>query len=120
MIEASTAHADDLVQIALARDEATAERWLAALTAQGIEGALRIEDGTHLAAAGSVFSGQTFVYPLLVPRSKRAAAASVLVDLGRSGPFWRRRTDASSTWRGAVVAAAAAVGLAIVLALRGG
>lgn len=120
MIEASTTDADDLVQIALARDEVTAERWLAALAAHGIEGALRIEDGTHLASAGSVFRAQTFVYPLLVPSEEREAAASVLVDLGHRGPFGRAGADSTRSWRSAVAVVVAAIALAILLSLRGG
>jgi len=109
-----------MVRIAVARDEATAERWRAALAARDIEAHLRIEDGSYLAAVGSAFSAQTFVYPLLVASADREAAMAALVDLGARGPFARRASSLPMDWRGAVAAVVLLGALAIALAWRGG
>jgi hypothetical protein len=109
-----------MVRVAVARDEATAERWRAALAARDIEAQLRIEDGSYLAPMGSTFSPQTFVYPLLVDASDREAAIEALVDLGRRGPFAPRRSSAPLDWRGAVAVVLVLLLLAVALAARAG
>lgn len=75
-------HADPLVPVAFARDAVTAQRYVDALERAGIEAHVRIEDGAHLAPAGSAYgaitSGELFVYPVLVSRLQRRVARQAL------------------------------------------
>ncbi len=75
-------HADPLVPVAFAPDPETAQRYVDALERAGIEAHVRIEDGAHLAPAGSAYgaitSGEPFVYPVLVSRLQRRVARRAL------------------------------------------
>ncbi|MCC6236624.1 MAG: hypothetical protein IT299_03510 [Dehalococcoidia bacterium] len=74
--------ADPLVPVAFAPDPETAQRYVDALERAGLEAHVRIEDGAHLAPAGSAYgaitSGEPFVYPVLVSRLQRRAARRAL------------------------------------------
>lgn len=110
---------EQLVTIAIARDEPTAQRWAEALLVAGIDAQLRIADGTHLSALGSAYGGQMFTYPLLVATDDRQAAAAVLADLGGDGPL-AQRSIPRSTLRGALIATGLAFLIVVVLMVRGG
>ncbi len=110
---------EQLVTIAIARDEPTAQRWAEALLVAGIDAQLRIADGTHLSALGSAYGGQMFTYPLLVATDDRQAAAAVLADLGGDGPL-AQRSSPRSTLRGALIATGLAFLIVVVLMVRGG
>ncbi len=74
--------AEPLVPVAFAPDPETAQRYVDALERAGIDAHVRIEDGAHLAPAGSAYgaitSGEPFVYPVLVSRLQRRAARRAL------------------------------------------
>lgn len=74
--------AESLVPVAFARDAVTAQRYVDALERAGVEAHVRIEDGAHLAPAGSAYgaitSGELFVYPVLVSRLQRRVARRAL------------------------------------------
>lgn len=110
---------EQLVTIAIARDEPTAQRWAEALLAAGIDAQLRIADGAHLSTLGSAYGGQMFTYPLLVADDDRRAAATVLVDLRGDGPF-ARRSSPRATLRGALIATGLAFLVVVLLIARGG
>lgn len=110
-----------LVRIAVAGDGETAQRWADALTEEGIDAEVHIADAAHLGPGGSIFpAGPSFAYPLLVPADQREAAAAVLVDLGRDGPFGRRLgMNAELALRGALFAMLAGMAIALLALLRG-
>ena len=74
--------ADSLVPVAFAPDAVTAQRYVDVLERAGIDAHVRIEDGAHLAPAGSAYgaitSGELFVYPVLVSRLQRRVAREAL------------------------------------------
>lgn len=80
-----TPSGDALVQVALAPDPETAERWAHALEGAGIEAHVRIIDGSPYSPLGSAYGqmigGQPFVYPVLVSRLQRRAARRTLDGL---------------------------------------
>jgi hypothetical protein len=77
------ADVDALVPVALAPDQCTAEGYVSALAAVGIDAHVRIDDGTAFSRTGSAYagalsSGERFVYPILVSRVQRRTAQRVL------------------------------------------
>lgn len=110
-----------LVRIAVTDDGETAQRWADALTNEGINAEVHLADAMHLGPGGSVFPvGPSFAYPLLVPADQREAAAAVLVDLGRDGPFGRGLgMNPQLALRGALLATLAGIAIALLALLRG-
>lgn len=76
---------DTLVQVALAPDAETAERWANALEAAGVEAHISLLDGAAFRPLGSAYGQlvgeQPFVYPVLVGRLQRRAAARILENV---------------------------------------
>ena len=119
---------DGWIVLAVAEDAAVAERWSRALEAEGIEAAVRIGDAAVLQRGSSAYpflmpgGHRMFAYPLLVPREERERAAGVLVDQGWDGRAGQRGepADFGRALRGALLATAAGVAVAVLLLLRGG
>jgi hypothetical protein len=106
---------ESLVRVGVAREEAEAAHWVEALARSGIEAAVEIADGAAVAPGRMTWTGQFFVYPVLVPAPDRERAEHVLGAL----------VDASEGRRpaNALAPVAAIVGLVlllvVVLVLRG-
>ncbi len=81
--------AEAMVRIGVAREEAEAARWVEALARAGIDAAVEIADGAAVAPGRTTWTGQFFVYPVLVPaddrqRAERLVTRLVRADEGRS------------------------------------
>lgn len=70
-----------LVRVGVAREEAEAAHWVEALARAGIEAAVEIADGAAVAPGRTTWTGQFFVYPVLVPEHERDRAEQVVGGL---------------------------------------
>ena len=75
---ADLADAEPLVRVGVAREESEAAHWVEALARAGIEAAVEIADGAAVAPGRTTWSGQFFVYPVLVPERQRDRAEQVV------------------------------------------
>ncbi len=115
------------VQLAVARDEQTAEAWAEALSRTGIESEVRIGDAATLTGRSTWHAGvnpapdSMFAFPLFVPEHRRQDAASILIDVGWDGRYGSRGAGVSVTraLSGALFAILVGAGLAALLVLRG-
>jgi hypothetical protein len=78
---ADLADTEPLVRVGVAREESEAAHWVEALARAGIEAAVEIADGAAVAPGRTTWSGQFFVYPVLVPERHRDRAEQVVGGL---------------------------------------
>ena len=111
-----------LVPFALTADDASAERWLAALKEAGIPAQIHIEDGTRLASGSSMFpTGPVFASAIYVAPECRDQAAKLLIDLGWDGRQLGAAHQEHALEQRVLVGGAVSVsliGLVVVLLLR--
>ena len=100
---------EPLVRVGVAREEAEAAHWVEALARAGIEAAVEIADGAAVAPGRTTWTGQFFVYPVLVPERERDRAEQVVGRL-------INRTEARRSMN-AIGPVAALVGLVLLLVI---
>jgi hypothetical protein len=108
---------------AVARDSHVAERWQAALEAEGIEAEVRIEDALRAVPGSSPLPGYLppsppFAFAVYVPAERVPEARRVLIDHGWDGRYGEQADEATPIpGRSVVVGAILALlaGAAVVL-----
>ena len=100
---------EPLVRVGVAREEGEAAHWVEALARAGIEAAVEIADGAAVAPGRTTWTGQFFVYPVLVPERERDRAEQVVSGL-------IDRTEARRSMN-AIGPVAALVGIVLLLVI---
>jgi hypothetical protein len=114
-----------LVLLTAQRDGDVAGEWHDALLRAGLEAELHIRDAASFNLTSTVYpTGAPFVYVLFVAKDDRERAANVLIDLGWDGRGVHRdgamRVPQGGALRGALVAIAVGLALAVALILLRG